>query len=114
MFDQVLAQVATLAGFAALFTVVVNVGKFVGWVKDGDAPKWIAGLNLILVIAVYSLKLFRIEFDVSGLDANMREAAIVATFILSFVLDVGVSKVSHNVLKGLPLIGKSYSLDRKE
>lgn len=113
MLDQVIAQVATLAGFAALISILVNVAKWFKWIPDGVAPKIVAGANVLLVLVIYFLRVFHINYDVAGLDPQMQEVASLLSFVLSFVIDLGVSKGTHQMVKGLPVIGKSYSLEKE-
>ena len=110
----VIAIVASLAGFAAFVSFLVNALKTFGVVKDGDANKWVAGLNLIGVIAVYATLIIFPKFDFSHIDSMLLEIAAVGSFLLSEILMIFGSKLTHLAVRGLPLIGKSYSFDRGE
>jgi hypothetical protein len=111
MFESVVPQFLALGGFAALIAVVVNVLKLFNVVKEDDAPKWVGGLNLLGILVMYGFRLFNPAFAFSALDPTMMEIATVATFILSYVAQLGISKITHLSIKGTPFIGKSYSLD---
>lgn len=113
MFENVVAEVLALAGFAAIVALVINVGKLFGWVKDGDAVKWSGGLNLLGILALFVTRLFLPNFDVSGINSVMLTIATVGSYILSYVMSLGISKLTHIAVKGLPVIGKSYSLEAK-
>lgn len=113
MLEKTIVEVAALGGVALLITVVVNVLKFFNVVKDGDAPKWIGGFTLVSVLALYVTRLFIPAFDPAGIDATLFEIACVGQYILTFVVSLGISKLSHITLRGIPIIGKSFSLDRQ-
>ncbi|MBE0573328.1 hypothetical protein IH575_00290 [Candidatus Dojkabacteria bacterium] len=114
MLDQVVVLVGSLVGFSALISLLINAAKWIGWVQEGQAQKISAGANLILILVVYFLRLFIPEFDIVGLDPIMSEAAAVGTLILSFILQLGFGKVTHETVKGLPIVGKSFSLEREK
>lgn len=111
-FENIVVEVLALAGFAALVALLVNVGKLFGWIKDGDAVKWSGGLNLLGILALFVTRLFLPTFDVSGINSVMLTIATVGSYILSYVMELGISKLTHIAVKGLPVIGKSYSLDK--
>lgn len=114
MLEQVIVQVASLVGFAMLITLLINVAKFLGLVKDGQADKVSAGANLILILVVYGFKLFRPEFDFANVDPIVQEAATVGTLIFTYILQLYGSQLTHNTVKGLPIVGKSYSLEQEK
>jgi hypothetical protein len=109
MLSEVLVIFATLLGFSALVSFLVNTGKFFGIVKDGDADKWVAGLNLIGVLALYAVKLFIPDFDPVPIDAAMQEIAAVGVFIFGYLSMIFGSRVTYGLTKGLPIVGKSFS-----
>lgn len=109
MIEQVIVEVAALVGFAALVSVLVNIGKFFGVIKDGDADKWVAGANLIGVIALYVTRKFVPGFDPGVIDKTLAEIASVTGFVLSYLLMLFGSKFTYKQIKGLPVIGKSFS-----
>ena len=112
MFLDVMAQFAALAGFAALIAVVVNILKIVGVVKEDQASIWVAGANLLCILTMYGLRIFKPEFDFSMLDPLMAEVSTVLSFILIFVGQLLASKATHFAVRGLPVIGKSFTYDR--
>jgi len=109
MFDNLIAQFATLIGFAALVSVVINILKMVGVVKDGTADKWIAGFNLAGLIALAVAKMFIPSFDAGGVDTQLGAIAQVAAYILSYVGMLLGSKLTYTATRGLPVVGKSNS-----
>ena len=112
MLEKTIVEVAAMGGIALLITVLVNVLKFFNVVKDGDAPKWTGGLTLVAVLALYVTRLFIPAFDPTGIDATLFEVACVGQYILTYVLSLGISKLSHATLRGIPVIGKSYTYDK--
>jgi hypothetical protein len=112
-FNILAGQFAALAGFAALVAVLVNIFKLAGWVQDGQAPAWVLVINLVGFIAFIALKIFAPAVDLGQVDAVLAGIAQFLVFILGIVVQLFVSRVTHEkALRGLPLIGKSYSLDK--
>lgn len=109
MFAQILVEFAALVGFAALVSVIINILKVAGVVKDGTADKWSAGFNLAGVLALLIIKQFWPELQLQPIDNALYEAASVLSYILSYVAMLLGSKVTYIAVKGLPLIGKSNS-----
>ena len=114
MLDKIIIEVAALVGFAALITLFINVAKWLGWIKDGQAQVYSAGANLVLILVVYGFKLFRPDFSFAALDPIMQEAAAVGTLIFTYILQLFGSQLTHETVRGLPIVGKSYSLEREK
>lgn len=109
MFENILLELSALIGFAAFVSVLVNVLKAVGVVKDGYADKWVAGFNLAGVLALFVVRLFIPDFDPLLIDSTLKEVAVIGAYILSFVSMLLGSKLTYLAVRGLPLIGKSNS-----
>lgn len=109
MFNNLLFEWAGLAGFAALIALIINILKALKVVHDGTADKWVAGLNLVGLIGLYVLKIIKPEYDVTGLDAAIAALIFVMTPVVNWVLMILASKLTYYAVRGLPLIGKSYS-----
>lgn len=109
MFENILAVFGTLVGFSAFVSMLVGVLKFFGVVKDDTSAKWVAGFNLVGVLALYGLKLFQPDYPVGGIDSILAEIAVVGAYIMSFVVMIFGSKFTYSALRGLPVIGKSFS-----
>ena len=110
MFESVLLEFVGLLGFAALVSLIVNVLKLIGVVKDGTSDKWVAGFNLAGVLALYLARIFIPEFDPLPIDSILAEAAVVGGHIFTFIVMIFGSKLTYTATRGLPIIGKSYSL----
>ena len=113
MLEQVIMKVAALVGFAMLITLLINVAKFIGWVKEGQADKVSAGANLILILIVYGFRLFRPDFDFAAVDPIVQEVATVGTLVFTYILQLFGSQLTHSTVRGLPIVGKSFSADHE-
>lgn len=109
--QSLFGQLMALGGFAALIAVVINVGKTFGWIKDGQAGTWSAGLNLAGLIGLLVAGIVAPEFDITGLDGNMAQVAEILSLIFALIVQIWVSKGTHSVFSsgGVPVIGKSFS-----
>jgi hypothetical protein len=114
MFGQdVIVEFASLIGFAALVAVIINILKYFKVVDDGAATKWSSGLNLVGLLALLVYRLFVCkDCDVTPYDSTLATIANILSYILAFVVQLGVSKTAHVALKGTPLIGTSFTLMR--
>lgn len=111
MWEKTLLEFALLTGFAALVAFVVNALKVFGVVKDDDAQTWSAGFNLLGILALYIFRLFQPDYPLGAIDTGLMQLATIGTYIMAFVVQLGVSKVVHIFSRGVPLIGKSFSFD---
>jgi len=107
--NSLASQFASLAGVAALITVVINIFKTFGIVKDGTAQTWSIILNLVGLIVLVYLRVFQPNVDIAGVDQQADSLANILIGILGFVVQIGSSKGTHSLLSGVPLVGKSNS-----
>lgn len=106
---QLLTSFLALAGFAALTAAVINTGKFIGLVSDGQAPNVSIVLNVVGFAVLVILRLFKPDFDVAGTDSVLATVATILTSILALGGQLGFTKIINNGIKGLPVIGYSHS-----
>jgi hypothetical protein len=107
--------VAGLAGFGAFIATFVNTLKTFKVVKDGNATAWVTGLNMLLVVGLFVSKLLGYEVpgdDLILIDGIMGQIAEIGQMILALVVQVYASKKTHELLRGAPVIGKSFSYDQ--
>jgi len=105
-------QVLALGGAAALVTVVINILKTLGIVKDGQSKTWSFILNAGMLAGMVVLKLFIPGLLVEVADNYLNVAAQILVSILGLVaLMVPVSTKVHETIKGTAIVGKSYSLE---
>jgi len=107
--ESIIIEVGTLLGFAAFVSLLVNVLKYFGVVKDGTADKWVAGFNFAGVMALFIVRLYIPEYDPIPVDTMLGQIASVGFYILDFVVMIFGSKATYSAVKGLPLVGKSLS-----
>ena len=110
--EELLAQWAALVGIAALISVLINVLKLAGVVKDGDAPTWSAGLNLAGLVGLLLLKIFRPEIDLAAIDRQAAALAEVSIVLIGYITQLLSSKLTHLAIKQVPVIGASYSVNK--
>lgn len=98
----------TLGGVMSLLTVLVNVGKVVGVVKDGTASTWARGLNLLAVGALFILGTWYPDVDIQQVDALAAQVAELGVGILAILpVMMKLSGSVHNAVRGLKIIGHS-------
>lgn len=105
MVDNVLSLLAGLAGLGSLISVLVNLLKIVGVVKDGTSDRWVQGLNLVAFVAVSIVYFMNFQVDWGQIDSILM---FLATFF-GFVVQMLGSRVTYTNLRGTPVIGHSYS-----
>lgn len=110
-FDGLLTQWAGMAGFAGLIALLINVGKTFGVVKDGQAQTWSAVLNLFGLAVMLALNVFRPGVDIGAVDQWVSGFVEVATVVLTYIMQILVSRGAHYAVAGLPVIGKSHTVD---
>ena len=111
---QIVSTAASLVGFGALISILVNIAKTVGWIKNDQATLWVVGGNLALILAVYVLQFFGQVDILTVLDAQVGTFAGILVMTSGFVLQVLSSKATHYALKGTPLVGKSFTLEAEK
>jgi len=108
-FNQLFPIFASLVGFPALVTAVVNVAKNYGWISDGSAPKVVGYLTFAGFVGV-AVAYFTGNLPlVSQVDTQLGSFATFLLTFAAFVGDLGLAKVYHAGLRGTPFIGKSFS-----
>lgn len=108
-FEQLGMGFIALAGVASFVAALINAGKQAGIVKDGTAPDWSLGLNLVFFAAFIILRLFVPDIDIAGVDQLAANAADILVAILGFVAQLGASRVANAALRGTPVVGYSHS-----
>lgn len=108
-FVTLLAVYAALGGVGGLIALVINVGKTLGWVPDGSAATVSTGLNILGLAAVFALGVFKPGVDIGQVDASVQQFVDAATILFGLFVQLGGAKWVHSLVRGVPLVGKSYS-----
>ena len=87
--------VATLVGLPALWSVIIDLLKFAGVVKDGNAGRWNAAFSLLTLIGVLVAINFFPNLDIKGTDTLLLEIAKFAGILLTFLTQIFVAKGTH-------------------
>jgi len=104
MLENILMIVAGLAGLGAFVSILINVLKKIGLIKDGQSEQWYQGISLFVFLAVavtYFLKVPIVWSDVN-------EWLKLLTFVLGYVIQILGGQLTYNTIKGTPLLGFSY------
>ena len=105
----------SLAGIGALIACLVNIGKTIGFIKDGEAPQYVILLNLLGMLVLFVIGLVKPAFNFQGLDAQAAQVATILMILFGLFWQIYSSKIVHDhILKGAPLIGTSFTLQAKE
>lgn len=111
--SDLLVQFLALGGVAALIAVLVNLGKSFGLVSDGTADIWSTGLNLVGLLVLFVLKIVAPNISLPNVDKTAATIAQLLTLVLQLFFQFGVSKVAYASIRGVPVIGKSFTLGAK-
>jgi len=107
-----LAQLGMLGGVAAIIAVLINIAKTLNIVQDGQAVVYSVVANFVVFAGLVATSLFKIDIDVLGLDANLSTYAVMLTTVFGYFVQLGGTKLFNSLVKGTPVIGKSFSADK--
>jgi len=110
MAQEILAIIAGLAALGTMISLVVNVLKYFKVVKDGDAEKWVQGLNLGAFVIVAIVYFLNVDPDWGKINGYIE----VAVVILGYLVQILGSKVAYPLIKNTPVIGYSYTEQKKK
>lgn len=106
MLDDILLLIAGLAGLGGFISVLVNLLKAVGIVKDGTSEKWFQILNLLAFVGVMVVYLLQIQMDWGKLD----DWLILLSALIGYVVQILGGQLTYQTIGGkAPVIGFSFS-----
>jgi hypothetical protein len=103
---------SSMVGFGSLVSILVSVGKKIGFIKDGTAQWWVLGFNILGLALVISRQIFFPFVDLGELDKGFGLVAQLVNIALVLVATFGGSKLGYSILRGMPLIGFSHTLKK--
>lgn len=106
---NLMVQWVGLAGCAGLIAFLINIFKTLGWVKDGHAQTWSAGLNLIGLALLLLMQVYKPDLAIGEIDSQVGEFVQVGTVVFGYVIQLLASKGTHVAVRGVPLIGKTHT-----
>jgi hypothetical protein len=100
-----------LAGVSALVSMLVQIFKLAGLIKDGNTGKWTAAFNLAAFVVLVYFGVFQPSVALEVLDGYAAYLAQIALFVLGFVVQMTTAKPVYAAFKNarVPLFGFSYS-----
>lgn len=108
---EVFPVFAALVGFPAFLAAAVNLLKVFG-LADGLALKVVAWANVLALAGVFILLAAGRVPLLALVDEELGKIAVFTIAFTAFATEIGLTKLFHEALKGIPLIGKSYSLEK--
>ena len=105
MLDEILKLIAGMAGLGAFTSMLINLLKVAGLVKDGQGDKAFKIADLVIFVIVAIIYLTKTPIDWAQVD----EWLVLLTALLGYVVSVFIGEFTHETIKGTPLIGYSYS-----
>lgn len=103
--DMIMAAVAALVGFPALWALVIDVLKHFGIVDDGTSGKWSGIFNLVSFTVVAIALNFFPQFDLKGFDIQLAEIVKLVGYIIGLLFELFGTKAFHAVATK-PLMAK--------
>lgn len=106
--NLIFTAIAALVGFPALVAALINLAKFVG-LPDGYATKLSTALWLLAFVGV-SYLVFVGKIDLlAQIDLQLGALANFLLAFAAFAAEIGLTKLFHAFLRGVPVIGFSYT-----
>lgn len=95
--ELALGVLAGLVGLPALWSIIIDLLKFAGVVKDGNAGRWSAAFSILSIVGVLVVVNFFPSLDVAGIDKLLLEIAQFAGIILTLLTQIFVAKGTHAI-----------------
>ncbi|RPI95384.1 MAG: hypothetical protein EHM40_03280 [Chloroflexi bacterium] len=100
--DVVLMIAGSMLGLQALFSLLIDVLKYIGVIYDGNAGRWSAALNLIGLAGIAVVLWLNPTFDFPRLDAQLVIIAQFGSLIFAYIVQIaGTRQVHLFVTQGL-------------
>ena len=109
MLENILMIVAGLAGLGAFVSILINVLKKIGVIKDGNSEQWYQGISLFVFLAVAVVYFLKVPVVWSDVNEWLK----LLTFILGYVIQILGGQLTYRTIKGTPLLGFSYEKNQQ-
>lgn len=108
--DVVLVIAAGMLGFQTLVSLLIDVLKYIGAIRDGNAGKWSAGLNLLGLAGIAVALALNPNFNFPKLDAQLLIIAQFGSLLFAYIVQIAGSRQVHLfTTKGLGVWRFSFS-----
>lgn len=105
MVTEILAIIAGLTALGAVVSMLINILKMVGVIKDGDSERWVQVANLIVFLVVATLYILKTPVNWGGVNQLLEVIGV----ILGYLVQILGSKITYPLVKHTPVIGFTYS-----
>lgn len=104
-------QVMSLAGFAGILALLVNVAKYFGAIKDGKAGLVTVVLNLVLTAGLLLAQQYLPAFNLGQWNQVAGDIANAGAILFGLFLQFGSSLLTHQIATNmkLPVVGASHA-----
>ncbi len=108
--DVVLTIAGSMLGAQALISLLIDVLKFAGAIRDGTAGKWSAALNLLGLAGIAVALGLNPSFNFPKLDAQLVIIAQFGSLLFGYIVQVaGTQQVHRFITQGLGVWRFSYT-----
>lgn len=104
----ILEQLFSLAGLGGLISVILDLLKRFGVVKDGKAPVWNAVVSLVLALFMLVAPEVGLNVDWTVIDSSAQIFTQILQAVLGFIGLFGSAKFTHYVFRDSP-VGYSHT-----
>jgi len=105
MVTEILAIIAGLTALGAVVSMLINILKMVGVIKDGDSERWVQVANLIVFLVVATLYILKTPVNWGGVNQLLEVIGV----ILGYLVQILGSKITYPLVKHTPVIGFTFS-----
>lgn len=102
--------VSGLVCASALVSLLIDVLKWAGVIRDGNAGVWSAAANLVVFVSVVILLRLYPAFDFASADAQLGEVVKLLALVFGYITQIVAAKNIHAVVsRGLNISAFSFS-----
>ena len=106
MYEEVALILAGLTGLGGFVSILVNLLKQLGVVKEGESDRWFGAINVIFFVGIFAVYFSNYQMSWQVLD----DWLIVLASLLGLIAQMVGGKITYQVLRGTPVLGYSFTL----